>query len=317
LAENPSLAQGVVVNIVYAAMVASLAVVYRISFLELSTYLMAGGIVVSLWLISHDIALTGRTGALYIGENANALGMFAALGLVGAVVLAMRRPFRLLPFLAGLSGAVVCALGVVGSASRGALMVAAGGVAAHALGPTLSRSRGRALVAITGVAVAGVWTVMPALSWFLEKAGRSIGATTNFDAREDILRAAIDAGVSHPLAGVGFGAVEADNIGIFGHVSPHNAYVGMLAATGVLPTVLLGLLVLSAIGRARMSREHHLLPLVVAAAVIGLSLDWVPTAKLGPVALALFARAAALPSVGREDGRDVVERTQAAMKLRP
>jgi hypothetical protein len=302
LAPNPSLAEGMVVNLLYAAAVASLAVILRMTAMEWKLYLMAWGVFVSAWLISQKIVVTGRTGPLYISENANGLGMFAALGLVGAVGLAAGRPLRPWRLLVGIPVIIFCAMGVVSSASRGALLVAAAGVLVQIFAPMFQRSRIRALVSVTLLAICTTWLMVPALTWFVTKAGRNINAVTNFSSREAILGGAFQAGLHHPLSGVGFGSLEVNDAGIYGTVSPHNAYVGLFAATGVLPTILLGILILAALGRARLPRKDSLLPLMVAASAIGLSLDWVPTAKHGPIVLALLACAAALPS-GSHDGR--------------
>jgi O-antigen ligase len=294
LAADPSLAQGMVVNLLYATVVATMSVVFRMTAREWNLYVMAWGVVASIWLASHEVALTGRTGSLYIGENANALGMFAALGVVGALGVAAGRHLRVVRLLLAAPVAVLCAAGLVSSGSRGALLVAATGIAVHFAAPALRHSRRRAVGAVAVIAAGTYWIAVPLLTWFLGRAGRQIHATTNFDARKEIVQASVRAGVGHPLWGVGFGNLKVNDIGIFDTVSPHNAYVGLFAATGVIPVVLLAMLIVTALGKARSTREQNLLPILAAALVIGLSLDWIPTAKLGPLVFSLVACAAAL-----------------------
>jgi O-antigen ligase len=310
LASDPSTAQGMVLNLLYAAVVASLAVVYRLTATEWNVYVMAWGSLVSIWLASHDVVVIGRGRSLYIGENANALGMLAALGVVGAIGLAMRRPMDVRRTSVGALAALLCALGTISSGSRGALLVAAAGVAVHVALPALRRSRVRALATVAVLGGATYWIALPALTWFLLKAGRKIDATGEFDVREHILRASIQAGLDNPLSGVGFANLQL----MSGTISPHNAYVGLFAATGALPTIFLGILLFVAVARARVSQEGNMLPLLVAALVIGFSLDWIPTAKLGPIVLALLACCAALSAAS---GGQEPEAGSARLALRP
>lgn len=315
LAVDPSGAEGVVVNMLYATMVASIAVIYRMTGPEWRIYVMAWGTLVSVWLTAHQVVVSGRTGALYVGENANALGMFAALGLVGSIGLIVGGRNRTVHILTAVPIGALCASGMVSSASRGALLVAAAGVVVQFAAPALRHSRMRALGAVALLGVGTYWIAMPVLTWFLAKAGRKIDATTNFDAREQILRRSFQMGIDHPLWGVGFGNLQVNDLGTSGSVSSHNAYVGLFAAAGILPIIFLGILVFTALSKARVSSEHDLLPLLVAALVIGFTLDWIPTAKLGPLVLGLIVCAAALSessadgdAVGgmhanREDGR--------------
>ena len=300
LASDPSQAQGAVVNILYATAAASLVVVYRMTAFEWCVCIMGWGAFVSLWLTKHDIVLTGRTGGLYIGENANALGMFAALGFVGAFVLALGRPFHALRFLGFAAIGIFCFMGVLSSASRGALVVAMSGAVVHLCGPMLQRSGLRAMVALSVIGMASFWALPPIMTWFLRQSGRNIDITTNFDAREGILSEGVQTGVEHFLAGTGFASL--DVAGVFGAVSAHNAYVGLFAATGIIPATLLAILTIAAINRARVSHDQNLLPLLVAGVAVGLSLDWVPTAKLGTVVLALLVSGAARTRDSREAG---------------
>lgn len=304
LAIDPSSAQSAVVNILYAATVASLAVVYRITETEWAICLIAWGVLVSIWLTSNDLATTGRTGSLYIGENANTLGMFAALGFVGAITIGSAKRRRLMHILVAVPIGAFLALGVVSSASRGALLVAAVGVVVVLFAGALRGPRIRALFTVAALAGGIAWMAMPALAWFLGRAGRDIEATTNLGSRQQILGTALETGLENPLSGVGFGGVHVTDIGVFGPVSAHNAYLGLFAAAGIVPVTLLGVLIFTAVGRARTVSGSNFLPVLAASLAVGLSLDWIGTAKLGPILLAIMTTAAGLPRTLRAGEAD-------------
>jgi hypothetical protein len=296
LAVEPELAQGVVMNLIYSAVLASLAVVFWMSGFEWCAYLMALGVWVSRWLMTHNVVVTGRAGDLYMGENANGLGVIAAFGMVAAVTLAFGGSQRLpLRFVAALA-ALVCALGVVASGSRGAFITGASGLAAFAFialrGRSIFRAMGALLLLVIGLA-SGAGR---GLEWYLERSGRDISAGASLEGRKEVLRQGLQVGLDNLLSGIGFGGLERVAIGI----SAHNTYVGLFAATGVVPALLLLLATVSAIRRSTQSRERHVLPLLIAVLVSGISLDWIPTARLGPIAFGLLACAGSIRNACRE-----------------
>lgn len=295
LAVSPTLAQGVVVNLIFSSVLASLAVVFGLSATEWCAYLMLWGAIVSRWLVWSDVVVSGRSGDLYAGENANGLGTFAALGFVSAMALIATRGTRRMLRITALAVMPLCGLGLVASGSRGALLVVT--VGAVSLVWAMAEARSRPLILASGLALAMFVTAgsSGALDWFVQQSGRQIGAGSLLG-REAVLRQAIRIGMENPLSGVGFGGLEHRGLGAFAGLSAHNVYLGLFAATGLVPTLMLAVLAVAAVRRSLTYSGHQLFPLVFSLLAAGASLDWIPAAKLGAFALGILASSVALGS---------------------
>lgn len=235
--------------------------------------------------------------AVLIGENANGIGMLAALGLV-ACALALRQRHLSIRALAVLGG-WLCAAGVLASGSRGALLAVFAGVAtllAHRLlvGPPI-----RAAMILAALSAVILFVSGPAFDMLLQLSGRQgNGTTQNIVARQAALSYAVHAGLAHPFSGVGLNRLatvsHADpNSGL--GLSAHDVFAGLFAECGVFAFT--ALVVLCALALVRSGRQSPAveLPLVVTVIVSGLSLEWWGTGLTGAMALLILGSAVASP----------------------
>lgn len=170
-----------------------------------------------------------------IGLNPNYLGTLLALSLVAAIGMTHRTRN-----LGWLLPATVCGAAMLQTASRGALITAAAGVAVLALGGRPASVRLPAYLAV------------PALAWLAPGALRAVeGLTTgergagelsaNTQVRGEVAEFAAGTVLAHPLRGIGLGTFEdhaarAPEFGIY--LATHNDYLRLAAEAGM-PALLL------------------------------------------------------------------------------
>lgn len=235
--------------------------------------------------VSPDLQVDRTTAVL--GENANGVGVVAALGFVAAVT-SMRAAPPHLRMLA-IPVTVVCVAGVLVSGSRGALsVVLAGGITAlvWTRSARVSGWRIAGLIVAAGVALLYAEELFDR---FLVFAGRSVLVETGvLDSRLSLLPFAIEQGVNNPLLGVGMGQLGAVGAGTAGYrvdQRAHNVYLGAFAETGILVAVLLVAVSVLALHRAWTVAKVTGLPLAVAAVTVGMSLEWWGSGVVGPVVM--------------------------------
>lgn len=235
---------------------------------------------------------TDRTVAV-LGENANGIGMIAALGFVAALmgsiyIRGMQRWLYLV-------GVVTCLWGVYVSASRGAILICFAGVTVFLIGRWL---RGPLVKSVFVSIVAGVALVFLAqqlIGWFANITGRTaLGADANFTDRSATLSYAVQQGLDHPVFGVGLGQLaafsEGDSNSHLGQRA-HNVYAGVFAELGVPALILMLILCGLAVYQAR-RYSTGALALVFSVLVAGISLEWWGAGRTGAIAMFILGWAA-------------------------
>jgi O-antigen ligase len=286
--------EGIALAMVYGILQGANAALHGFPPRHLQLLLMAWGCVSSVPMVAHPPGTDARFGALAFGENANTLGLMAALGAVAAACWA--RDAQRGSWWWTIPVGALCAYGVVLSGSRAALLCAACSAVVLFFARWLRDSPVKAaLVGLGGTAV--VLLVGPLLTaLFLAAADRRMSVTHGLGLRGHIMEFALSQTWHHPFTGIGLGrlsevSVDEPSLGI--EISAHNTYVGLLAASGVLAgALLLGLLVWALL-RARAVATTSLLPLVVAVVVSGVALEWYGTTVVGPLSYTVLAVAAA------------------------
>lgn len=287
----------------YCGLVGMAATLTSISMTHVRSVLVGWGLAASWVAVTTQGLIQNRTEVL-LGENANGIGLLAALGTVAA--LASLRTGRL-GFLWAIPSAV-CVAGIAASGSRGALLAAVGGVLVAFLVPLLRTSRVRAaLVALAALATM-VLVVQPLVDWFTTFTGRGAASFENIGSREEALALAIQTGLTHPLTGIGIGqladfslSASDDRLGL----RAHNEFAGMFAETGLFGLVLLGAIFLLAVKQALRSHRARDLMVVTALLFASVALEWWATPRLGVLAVLILATASGSPStsLSHEPGR--------------
>lgn len=237
---------------------------------------------------SSDLQIDRTTAVL--GENANGVGVVAALGCVAAFTLARAAP----PYLRVLAIPVtlVCVAGVLVSGSRGALAVLLAGGITALVWTRSARVRGRRIAGLVAMAGVALLYAEPLFDRFLVFAGRSVLVGTDpLDSRLSLLPFAIEQGVNNPLLGVGIGQLGTVGASVAGYrvdQRAHNVYLGAFAETGILIAVLLVLVSTLALHRSWALAKVAGLPLAVAAVTVGMSLEWWGSGVVGPVVMLII-----------------------------
>ena len=277
-------------NLLYAVILAACAVVMKMSTRAVLVTTLCWAVPISAWLVQHDVVGEGRGGELFLQENANGLGAFAALGTAAAASLALG-PLRRRSWLIAL---VVLALGVLGgygiaaAGSRGAVLAVVFAVMVVLARPLVQRSRVGALALLAAFSVFLASASDELARRFLLAVGREEAVEGTLESRTEVLVATLRLAADNPLAGVGLSRVEDFVIVGSAGLSAHNAYVGLFAGAGVIAGVGLLLLLGSALVRAR-RWDYALLPSLVCVLLMGISLDWPTMARLGPLGFVLIA----------------------------
>ncbi len=286
--------EGTALALTYAVLQGANAALHHFPTRHLQLLLMAWGCAASVPMLVHPPGTEARFGALAFGENANTLGLLAALGAVAAASWAWDPEgaswWWTIPVIA------LCGYGVVLSGSRAALLCAACSVAVLILRRWLRDSpRKVAMVSLGGLAA--VFLIGPLVTGtFLAAAGRDMSVTHGLGLRGHIAEFALDETWHHPFTGIGLGRLSelttADpRLGI--EISAHNTYLGLLAACGIVAGALLLALVVIALVRTRLASTTGLLPLVVSVVLSGVALEWYGTNTIGPLCFSVLAMAAA------------------------
>jgi hypothetical protein len=249
------------------------------------------------WVAITSPGLIQDRSEVLLGENANGLGLMAALGIVGT--LGCVRRYRL-GLLWGLPTLVLCMSGVTASGSRGALLAAVGSALVACLFPALRGSWRRSSLVLVAAATAMIFAVRPLVEWFTTYSGRSAASYANVGSRQDALGFAITTGFDHPLTGVGIGNLagfslsdSTDRLGL----RAHNQLAGLFAETGAIGLLLLvTLFVIAFRGAYRSDRAGGLIA-VSGVLCASMSLEWWATARLGVLAVLILA-AASHPTTG-------------------
>ncbi|MGI5513243.1 O-antigen ligase family protein [Streptomyces sp. CA-106131] len=187
-----------------------------------------------------------------LGLNANYLGAFLALFLVATVGMArFHRPWPwLLP-------AVVCASALLETRSRGALVMAATGLACVLLAGRPLRYK-----VLAGLAMLAVLTPLTGSRDSVEQdlmgSRASTELTANTEVRKQAALLALRVALDHPLRGIGYAmfpeyARAASSLGIY--INTHNDFLRLAAECGLVTCVLL--VTLLWLGLARRCATHH------------------------------------------------------------
>lgn len=128
---------------------------------------------------------TDRTVAV-LGENANGIGMIAALGFVAALMGSIY--IRGMQKWLYLIGIVTCLWGVYVSASRGAIVICFAGVTVLLIGRWLRGPSVKSIFVSLVASVAVVFLAQQLVNWFADITGRTaLGADANFTATGETL----------------------------------------------------------------------------------------------------------------------------------
>lgn len=237
---------------------------------------------------------TDRTVAV-LGENANGIGMIAALGFVAALMGSIY--IRGMQKWLYLIGIVTCLWGVYVSASRGAIVICFAGVTVLLIGRWLRGPSVKSIFVSLVASVAVVFLAQQLVNWFADITGRTaLGADANFTARGETLSYAIQQGLDHPVFGVGLGQLaafsEGDSNSHLGQRA-HNVYAGVFAELGVPALILMLILCGLAVYHAR-RYSTGALALVFSVLVAGISLEWWGAGRTGVIAMFILGWAAGL-----------------------
>jgi O-Antigen ligase len=248
-------------------------------------------------------ALRDDRTVVVLGENANGIGMFAALGFTAAVMASMyaRGPQRWLYLI----GVVICSWGVYVSGSRGAFVICVVGLTVLLVGRWL---RGPSVRSFFVVLVAGGGLVFGAsqfIGWFSDVTGRTAaGVDPTFAVRDDTLSYAIQQGLAHPVFGIGLGQLaafsESDPNSRLG-LRAHNLYAGIFAELGAPALILVSTLCILALYQAR-RHSTGALALVVGVVGAGGSLEWWGASRTGVLAMFILGWAAGVSLAHDEAG---------------
>lgn len=282
--------------IVYAAAIGACAAVVRAKISMLLAITIAVGSLASYLTLTTPQLRTDRTFSV-LGQNANGLGMLAAMGAVAALIAIKRRSFWLR--VVGLAIGWLCVEGIVSSGSRGALLAAIAGAAALLGHRLISGSPTRMTISVAAL-IAGVYFIAtPAFSYLLKAAGRSsVGSQDNVHERTSALTFALRQGLAHPFFGVGLNRLPGvsfeknPNAGL--GLSAHNVFAGVFAECGITAALALIAISVLALLRSRRHASDGLLPLVITVLVNGLTLAWWGTALPGVMAALILGSALGL-----------------------
>ena len=256
------------------------------------------GLTVAWAAYSTPQLLNDRTVAA-AGQNANGVGMIAALGLVLAVVglLTDRGLWRFWHLGVSLS----CGLAVFISQSRGAYLALAIGVLVLVSGKLLVRRSLGGWLGIGVFLIAATLLGIRLVAWVGQFTGRfrtTEVADESLQTRLDAAMYSLQQGLVHPLDGVGLtNLVNYSNLnGGYATVRSHVVYLGVWGEAGLLAASLLGVTCWRAVTRARRLGRHELAP-VAATLVAGISVNWWPSSGTGAVALSVIAWGASLTPI--------------------
>jgi O-antigen ligase len=298
-ASTSSLALAIVHAVTAAMAIASTALTLPV----LARCVGPAGLTVAWAAYSTPQLLNDRTVAA-AGQNANGVGMIAALALVLAVVgvFADRRLWRAWHF----GVALACSIAVFISQSRGAYLALAIGLLVLMSGKILVR---RSLVGWFGIGVflaAATVLGVQLVAWVGQVTGRfstSATATESLQTRLDAAQYSAQQGLQHPLYGVGLtNLVDYSSLHDgYAVVRSHVVYLGVWGEVGLLAASLLFVLCWRAVKHARELGPSELAP-IAATLVAGISLNWWPSSGTGAVALSILAWGASLtPAAVAED----------------
>ncbi|SBT37745.1 O-antigen ligase family protein [Micromonospora auratinigra] len=295
---DPSLGLGVggiPLAIIYATVLGAAATIVGPNGRTVACWLAVLGVVAAIAALETPALGTDRN-TVVLGENANGIGMFTAVGLIAGLVTARRA--RAVVRVAGWAAAVVCALGVIASGSRGALLAVVAGGAALIFHRAIVARPAKAVPAMLVVLTLLAVTAGPLADRFLGFVGREqTGAQLNVVGREDAARYAIEQGLAHPLTGVGLGRlaqVSAVDPAAAYALRAHNVFAGAFAESGLLVVLaLLGICVLALLA-ARRFAPATMLPLVTAVVISSVSVEWWGFGRTGPCALLVLGAALGL-----------------------
>jgi hypothetical protein len=286
---------GIAEAILYACVLGVAAAIVRPDPRVIALTVAAAGTCISLLALATPALQTARE-TVVLGQNANGVGHLAALGLVAGLTALPR--WRTPGGVAGLAMAVACAGGLLRSGSRGALLVAVGGVAVFLMHRLIARRPATAIATLAGVTGVLYLVTEPLLNVFVEIVGRTGSqAELNTESRTAALFYALDQGMSHPILGVGLGGLADASLSDPGSglgLRAHNVFAGAFAETGVITLIALVAAVGMAFLRARAHSARVMLPTVTAVAISGLSLEWWGASGTGPLALLVLGSAAGL-----------------------
>lgn len=252
-----------------------------------------------------------------LGENANGTALLAVLGSLAAMILARTAPRG--RGLVWWAGSLVCASGVLWTGSRGALLGLLGGVIAMLIVRLVRKSSSRLLATVVG-GVLVAFVAPPLVLRLFEISGRGLGQDNSLAVRELTLRLALEVGLDHPLTGAGMGSlseISARNPEVGLGLSAHNVFAGIFAELGAITLVLfLSVLVMAGLVAAR-ERSGLVLPLLVAVVAMGLSVEWWPGTRLGPICMLVVGLAMSrvvtsdLPRAQQRQGHQTRSRSNA------
>ncbi|MGW0884074.1 O-antigen ligase family protein [Streptomyces sp. NPDC002671] len=199
-----------------------------------------------------------------LGLNPNYLGAALALSLVAVVGLA-----RFGRRWAWLAPAAVCAFALLQTRSRGALVMAAAGLACVLL--ARRRLRYKLLIALAIVAaVISLPGTMDAVEGNLLDGRTSTELTANTEVRKQAAVLAMRVALDHPLRGIGytmFPEYARASLGVF--INTHNDYLRLAAETGLVTLALLVALLWLGLTR-RYTADHALLQALCVSYAAGL-----------------------------------------------
>jgi len=223
----------------------------------------ASGAVAAAYTLLLGDDLHGRLQGLTL--NPNYLGALLALPLVAAAGLTYttRKAVWLVPVL-------LCALALVDTGSRGAMLAAAGGLGILLVRPAWRRQP--LLVVVGGAAVLAVATGVVDLGSLLH--GRPAAELAyNNDVRATAAMFALDVAIQHPLRGVGyamFAPYAAGPTGLGIYINTHNDYLRLFAESGAVALALFLVLLWLGLRGRRLTPDLVILRAVVVAYAVGL-----------------------------------------------
>lgn len=232
------------------------------------------------------------------GQNANGVGMVAAICLVFAVVGLLRDSPRWRILHA--ASAIVCGAGVVVSQSRGAYLDLAVAALVLVSGRLLTRRSIAGWARVALFVVLATWIGARVVSW----AGTFTGRFAEAQAESESLQSRMDAavyslheGLIHPLSGVGLTNLASYSSLHDGDalVRSHVVYLGIWGEVGAIAALLFGILCWRAVLASRRAGRQPLAVVVVVLAA-GVSVNWWPLSGSGTIALAALAWGASLNS---------------------
>lgn len=227
--------------------------------------------------------------------NANGVALLGVTGAIAALVVARSRPrFRWVWWAAAIgSGSTLLSTG-----SRGALISVLAGVVTLVVGVG-SGPAWRRLTRLGGSLTVMAMVAPVLVNWLFIFTGRGERQDNSFDVRRATLRLAADVGLAHPLTGAGMGRlseISASDPGIGLGLSAHNVFAGMFAELGIITLVTFVVILGVAVLRAAKTNRGGTLPLIVTVVAFGLSIEWFPADRIGPVCMLIVGAALAGPT---------------------